>query len=304
MVSELKNEPLVSIVVTTYNRSHYLKETLASIQNQSYPFIEVLIIDDGSEPDIALLNRKITDGFSKCTYYYKTNSGQPDSRNYGILRSKGTYIGFCDDDDFWDIKKLEKQLTVLKVNSGSFIVTGCIEYVNITGAKTGQLKCHEGHNHGYIFRDLLEKNRTASITPLMRREVFNKVGLFNPNFTIGEDWEFWRRVSYYYQFYNINEVLGYVRLHPENMSKSRSGKPYEGYLIYRKLTKSLLNWGEGRFGPDDYSLIYKLEYKRYRKIMSNHYPGILKKIKFLCRVFLNNIADGFHLLFLMLKYTK
>ncbi|EMQ95509.1 glycosyl transferase, family 2 [Xanthomarina gelatinilytica] len=303
MKSDLNNNSLVSIVITTFNRSLYLRETLESIKSQSYPHIEILLIDDGSKPDIAKQNKKIADEFKKCYYYYKENSGQPDSRNFGILRSKGSYIGFCDDDDFWHNKKLEKQLKVLNANPEYSIVTGCIEYVDVSGAKTEQLKCHEGHIHGNVFKDFLEKNRTASITPLFKREVIDKIGFFNSNFRIAEDWEFWRRVSYYYKFYNINEVLAYVRLHPENMSKSRTGKPFESFKLYRKLTKNLLKWGTNRFKPADYELIYKVEWKRYRRLMSNHYPGVINKIKFLCQVFFNSITDGFHLIYLMWKYV-
>lgn len=293
---------LVSVVITTFNRNEYLKETLYSIQNQSYPFIEILLIDDGSDFKISRRNKEIAKCFSKCKYYYKKNTGQPDSRNFGISKSKGVYIGFCDDDDYWVLSKIEKQLSVLKLNPIYSIVTGCIEYVKENSEKTGDVKCHEGHNHGSIFENLLIKNRTASITPLLKREVFNKVGYFNPNFTIAEDWEFWRRLSYYYKFYNIKQVLAYVRLHPENMSKSRTGEPLENYKLYRKLTIALIKWGQGRFNTTDYNLVYSYEWQQYRQIMTNHYPGFLNKFKFLKRVFFNDISDGFHILSLIMKY--
>ncbi|WP_452227709.1 glycosyltransferase family 2 protein [Lacinutrix sp. MEBiC02404] len=296
------NSNLVSIIITTFNRSTYLKETLNSIVNQSYPLIEILVIDDGSKPDIAKINKEITASFSKCSYYYKANTGQPDSRNYGISRSKGAFVGFCDDDDFWVINKLEKQLAVFNENPDVYVITGDIEYVAVTGQKTGRIKCHRGHNQGYVFASFLEKNRTASITPLLRREVFDKTGFFNPSYTIAEDWEFWRRVSYCFEFYSINEVLAYVRLHPENMSKTRTGKPFDSYELYRKLTKSLLKWGKNRFEPSDYNLIYKIEWQRYRKLMANHYPGVLKKIGFIKSVFNNNIIEGVHLFYLIIKY--
>ena len=293
---------LVSVIVTTYNRSIFLREALTSIIFQTYNDIELLVIDDGSESSMATENKKICQLFNKCQYFYKENTGQPDSRNFGINRSKGNYIAFCDDDDYWDINKLEKQIEILNLNPDYALVTGCIEYIQENGQKTGNIKCHEGHNHGYIFESLLIKNRTASITPLLRREVFDKVGYFNPSFTIGEDWEFWRRVSYYYKFYSINQVIAYVRLHPENMSKSRSGEVLEFLLLYRKLTKSLLDWGETRFSKEEKNLIEYVEWQTYRKMLVNRYSGILKKIDFIKRVLFNNMRDGCHLIFLILKY--
>lgn len=292
---------LVSVVITTFNRIEFLEETLYSIQNQNYPYVEVLVIDDGSESKFADVNKKIVSNFSKCTYYFKENTGQPDSRNYGIARSNGEFIAFCDDDDCWEINKLVKQIEIFNLHPDLSIVTGCIEYISENGQKTGIIKCHEGHNHGYIFETLLEKNRTASITPLLRRKVFTKVGFFNPNFRIAEDWEFWRRVSYYYKFYSIDSVIAYVRLHPENMSKSRSGSLIERYQLYRKLTITILAWGEGRFQETDYNLIYSKEWQHYKNIFRNN-PSFLKKIEILLNIFYFDLAGGFHLIWLIVKY--
>ena len=247
----------------------FLTETLETIQNQTYKNLEILVVDDGSSPEEAVKNKLLCENFDKCTYYYKTNSGQPDSRNYGIKRSKGQFIAFCDDDDYWALDKLEKQVAVFKDYPEYAVVTGCIEYINEDGSKTGVIKCHKGHNHGDIFKNLLIKNRTASIIPLVKLEVFDKVGYFNPNFRIGEDWEFWRRVSYYYKFYALPDVLGYVRLHDNNMSKSRVNDPLVRFLLYRKLTTTLLYWGENKFSRKERKLIYKIEWTFYKKMFNN-----------------------------------
>ncbi|WP_271425133.1 glycosyltransferase family 2 protein [Aequorivita sinensis] len=296
--------PLVSVIITTYNRSVFLEKTIESIQSQTYDNLEILLIDDGSNKKIAAECEAITKKYSKCTYYYKPNTGQPDSRNYGIKRSKGVYIGFCDDDDYWVLDKIEKQVKILESQVEHSVVTGCIGYVNEKGVKLKEIKCHKGHNHGYVFDSFLIKNRTASVTPLLRREVFEKVGYFNPTFTIAEDWEFWRRVSYYYKFYNTHEVLAYVRLHETNMTNSRAGDPLEWFLLYRKLTKALNKWGENHFNHEDFIKINQIEWMIYRKILSNRFPGVLKKIKFIGRVFWNDPKNGLHFTYLLMRYGK
>jgi len=161
---------LVSVIITTYNRATYIEQTIESIQNQTYGNIEILVIDDGSLKSTAHLVESICNTFSKCTYFWKPNSGQPDSRNYGIKRAKGTYIGFCDDDDFWILEKVEKQIKVLIENPDFDIVTGCISYFGTYVSLDNKVKCHNGYNHGYIFENLLIKNRTDSITPLLRKK--------------------------------------------------------------------------------------------------------------------------------------
>lgn len=294
--------PLVSVIITAYNRSEYLKETLKSIQEQTYTNLEIIVVDDGSMPEEAHKNKVLCRAFSKCNYYYKPNSGQPDSRNFGIKRSKGEFISFCDDDDLWALDKLEKQLAIFKNHPNYAVVTGAIEYVNENSSKTGEVKCHKEHSHGDVFKSLLMKNRTASIVPLIKLEVFNKVGYFNSDFTIGEDWEFWRRVSYYYKFYALPDVLGYVRLHGQNMSDSRTTDPLERFLLYRKLTKALLTWGADKFDKKDRQLILEQEWLIYRKMLASRYPSFFKKGTFFKRVSINNIQDMCHLVRLYVKH--
>ncbi|WP_053991864.1 glycosyltransferase [Mangrovimonas sp. TPBH4] len=294
--------PLVSVIITTYNRNDFLMKTLKSIQTQTYSNLEIIVIDDGSEDDIAVKNREICNKFYLCKYYYKSNSGQPDSRNYGLKKAKGDLIGFCDDDDIWIPEKLEKQIDIFNNYPEVFIVTGDTEYITKEGVKTGNVKSHRGFNHGQIFNALLIKNRTASIVPLLKKAVFDKVGYFNPDFTIAEDWEFWRRVSYYFEFYAINEVLAYVRLHHSTMSSKRQNTPIAWVLLYRKLTKSLLSWGKNKFDKSERNLIYKSEWENHKKIFVNHCPNKKQKLKLLNDVAKKNIYDALHILLLIFRF--
>tara|TARA_R110000850_G_scaffold18084_3_gene54986 strand:- start:28 stop:945 length:918 start_codon:yes stop_codon:yes gene_type:complete len=293
--------PLVSIILTTYNRSGYLEEALRSIANQTYLNVEILLIDDGSGSDIAKENQRISALFKNCFYYYKDNTGQPDSRNFGIHKSKGDYVGFCDDDDFWLQDKLEKQVAILDRHPEVGLVTGNIEYVNSDGVRTGRVIAQTG-NHGYVFEDFLIKNRTTSITPLLRKKVFDKVGYFNPNFVIFEDWEYWRRVAYYYKFYALPDVLACVRKHNTNITGLVTTEPFEQYVLYRKLTTALLAWGEGRFTKVDKQLIARVSWKRYRQILRNHCPGVRSKWYLFYQVMSNSMRNGMQLVYFFLKY--
>ncbi|MDN3725288.1 glycosyltransferase family A protein [Aequorivita sp. SDUM287046] len=301
---EKNSGTLISVIVTTYNRSVYLYEALDSIAKQTYRNIEILLIDDGSTKQIALENKEICKKFSVCKYYYKENSGQPDSRNFGIKKSKGAYIGFCDDDDLWAIDKLERQIVILNTQNEFGLVTGCIEYISHAGMKTGILKCHAGHNHGNVFQDFLIKNRTASITPLIRREVIDKVGLFNPNFTIGEDWDYWRKVSFYFKFYAIDDVLAFVRTHENTMSRTRSTTLLGRFVLYRKLNQSLFEWGNGRFAKNDWELVEYIEWCYYRRLLNNNMPGFKKKFVFVLLLFTKNIIPPLYFIKLFLKYNS
>jgi len=300
-VNTQMNHPLVSVILTTYNRNVYLKEAIGSIANQTYLNVEILLIDDGSENKIANQNKLICDLFANCNYYYKPNTGQPDSRNYGIDRAKGVYIAFCDDDDYWLHDKLEKQVPILNKHPEVGLVTDNIEYVNMDGIRKGRVIAQTG-NHGYVFEEFLLKNRTTSITPLMRKAVIDKVGYFNTDFVIFEDWEYWRRVAYYYPFYALPDVLACVRKHDSNVSIKVTDAPFEQYERYRELTKALLKWGEGRFTKADRQLIAKVEAKRYRQLLRNHCPGVKNKLQLLVTIAMMNIYEGFYFVYLFLKY--
>lgn len=292
----------ISVIITTFNRSLYLEETLISIQNQTYSNIEIIVVDDGSIEELATENKLICKNFDKCTYYFKENTGQPDSRNYGINLSKGDYIAFCDDDDFWALDKLEKQLKILIKYPEIGLVSGCAYEVDEFSNLIGERQCPIIINKKNNFEHLLIKNRFKSPTPLIRREVFDKVGLFDSNYTIAEDWEFWRRVSYYYKFYALDETLAYVRNHSNNMSKTRNNTPLARFLLYRKLTGSLIKWGKNKFNKEEYNLIYRIEWQHYRNLLINHYIGNLKKITFIKSIALNNFKDAIHFIYLYLKF--
>ena len=102
--------PLVSVIITTYNRVKLLEETLDSVRNQTYSNIEIIVVSDASNDGTDLFIQKISDLRMK---YFKLehNSGLPAvSRNHGLKYANGEYIAFCDDDDIWIKTKIEKQL--------------------------------------------------------------------------------------------------------------------------------------------------------------------------------------------------
>lgn len=287
----------VSIIIPTYNRATYIGEALTSIINQTYTHWECLVIDDGSTDN----TKNIIDSFHtkdhRIRYIKRPNNypkGSNGSRNYGLSLAQGQYIAFCDDDDYWLHDKLEKQIPIFQQHPEVGLVTGNIEYVNSDGIRTGRVIKQTG-NHGYVFEEILLKNRLSMITPVIKREVFDKVGLFNTNFVIFEDWEYWRRVAYYYPFYALQDVLACVRKHDSNTSLIVTQKPSEQFVRYRKLTKALLKWGENRFTKADIMLIDKVEIKRYLQIMQNHCPNMKDKVGFIGHISINNITLGLKL---------
>jgi glycosyltransferase involved in cell wall biosynthesis len=297
---ELKT-PLVSVIITAYNRPVYLKDTLESIYAQTFKNFEVLVIDDGSSKENAKQNQIVVNQFLDFYYYYKSNTGQPDSRNYGIKKSKGKLIAFCDDDDIWVKEKLEIQVDILNKNIDYDMTTGCIGYIDEkTNIIKNKIKCHKGFNHGYVFDHFLIKNRTSSVTPMLRRVVFDEVGFFDTSYLLAEDWEFWRRLSYLSKFYYYDGVLAYVREHDFKMSKTESQDISEKIFLFYRLSRSLEYWGKNKFDGAVLKKINNSEKYFYRRLISNHLNH-RKKAHFF---FINLLKRPFKFIHILLIYLS
>ena len=90
-----RKQPLISIVVVCYNQAQYLGEAIESALAQTYQFVEILVVDDGSTDETA----QVAAAFPRVHYIHQSNRGLPAARNAGLRRSAGEYIVFLDADD-------------------------------------------------------------------------------------------------------------------------------------------------------------------------------------------------------------
>lgn len=117
----MRDNPLVTIIVTVYNKQNYIRKCLLSILNQGYKNINVLVIDDGSTDDSAEVIKSICNHDTRFNYYYQENRGVSSARNYGLNKAKGKYVLFIDGDDFVDSDYVE---TFLKYKDFDLVVGG------------------------------------------------------------------------------------------------------------------------------------------------------------------------------------
>lgn len=100
--------PLLSIIVPVYNTANYIPFTVESLLRQTYPNIEIILIDDGSIDNSPTLCDEFAEKHSCIKVVHKTNSGPADSRNVGLDMAKGELIGFVDSDDYIETDMYEK----------------------------------------------------------------------------------------------------------------------------------------------------------------------------------------------------
>lgn len=253
------NTPLVSVIITTYNREKYLDEAISSVINQTFKNFEILVIDDGSKQNYA---ENICNKYKDCYYFFKNNGGVSSARNYGIRKSKGTYIAFLDDDDYWKPNKLEKQVKLLSKYTDVDCIHSSLEVIDEAGKRLnknlGATKQKAHKRSGFVFWNALGVWLVKASTPLIRKKVFTKGLLFDESLEVGEDTDFYQRMFYKHKVLYINEPLAYYREYKdakrlslqlekyiglekkqlENFKKMNIKNPIVLYFITLRLTKS------------------------------------------------------------------
>jgi glycosyltransferase involved in cell wall biosynthesis len=240
-----KTKPLISVIVTTYNRKNELKQAVKSILAQTFDNFEIIIVDNYSDYNIHKLINSFKD--LRIVLIQNHNNGNyVISRNLGIKKAKGSFIAFCDDDDYWLPHKLESQLKLFdnKKDVG-LVYSKCYMLKNNKIYRTApNMKLY----NGYVFHKMIVIPSVPILTALVRREVFNKIGLFNKDRAVicQEDNEFWIRLSKYFKVKSSEEPTAVYREHTGNFANEHGitfkARLYLHRHMLRMKTISLLEW--------------------------------------------------------------
>jgi len=164
---DLSKEPLVSIIIPVYNAEKYIKQTILSVQEQTYKNWELLIIDNCSDDSTLQVITAYQDSQIRI-YRTERNSGGPAvPRNIGIKNANGKFLAFLDADDLWIDIKLEVQLPYLKKHD---FVSSLASIIDAEGKVTNQAECVE--NKHYEFCDMVKRNRVIHSSVIVSRDKF------------------------------------------------------------------------------------------------------------------------------------
>ncbi len=225
---QTSKEELVSVVIPTYNRAYCIERAINSILNQTWKNLEVIIVDDASTDNTEQVIRGMSD--ERIRYIrYEENRGANHARNVGIENARGNYIAFNDSDDEWLPQKLEKQMKQLLLAERTEGNVGCA-YCIVTKYDNGKVVevapniselGEEAFGDIYYF---MQSNMFISTqTLLMKKEVFEDVGMFNENLKRLQDWELLLRVAQKYKFTLVQESLVNAYIQKECISKNTKG---------------------------------------------------------------------------------
>jgi glycosyltransferase involved in cell wall biosynthesis len=228
--------PTISVVISTYNRQRFIGEAIESVLNQSYPPLEIIVVDDGSTDGTERTVRSF-DGKIPIHYHWQPNRGQASSLNLGVSLAKGDWIAFHDSDDIWYTHKLAVQVCHLQNHPDVSFFYSNMDYclLDETGGTTAVSRRFHSALVPLMFNGLPNVHVP---TVLVRRDVLRQVGGFNQGLRIGESWELFTRIALAYQLHHIPECLAKQRYHPGQITRNMPIK-VDTYRHFHKAMMSI-----------------------------------------------------------------
>ncbi|QER41687.1 glycosyltransferase [Thermodesulfobacterium sp. TA1] len=223
--------PLISVIIPTYNRAYILFKAVESVLNQTFKNLEIIVVDDGSTD----LTPKLITQYP-VVYVRKPRKGVAHARNRGLFHAKGSYIAFLDSDDLFVPTKLEEQLAFFEKNPNYKIVQ--TEEIWYKGEKRINPKKIHKKAEGWFFERAVKLCVVSISTVLIKKELFEEIGLFDEDFWVCEDYEFWLRVAVKYPVGLIPKPLVIKSGGRDDQLSATKGLDYYRTLALIKLFKN------------------------------------------------------------------
>ncbi|MBT5915178.1 MAG: glycosyltransferase, partial [Opitutae bacterium] len=192
----------VSVVIPTHNRLHLLRRTLYSVQAQTLPPLETIVIDDGSTDRS---HESLATEFPTVQWIRQSNHGVSHARNQGIKHAKGEWIALLDSDDTWHPSKLEEQNQFLQQNLGLLFC-----HTDEAWIRRGKSVSHPAYlnkSNQDIFLKSLTRCIICPSSVVIHQKIFEKIGFFDEELPVCEDYDLWLRLVLQYEIGYLDRKL-------------------------------------------------------------------------------------------------
>lgn len=208
---------LVSAIITTHNRRELLRRAIDSVFSQTYPIIELIVVDDHSDDGT---NEICKDPRINYIFIPKEESrGGNYARNLGVKASKGKYCAFLDDDDYWLPTKIEKQMLLINQMDCELVHCGRkLEIVHHDRVEYDDFLPIINHS-GDMSKRILQTICTTTSCIMVKREALLNIGLFDENLMFWQEYELTIRLAQRSPFYYVNEPLVVYRIDKSDMNR-------------------------------------------------------------------------------------
>jgi len=231
-----KKNPLVSVIIPTYNRGWILKEAVDSVIAQDFKDFELIVVDDGSTDN----TQDILNSYKEDIIVLKQNNkGVSSARNRGIASASGQYVSFLDSDDLWLPQKLSIQIDFFNANPDALICQTEEKWIR-NGIFVNPKKRHKKLS-GDIFEQSLYLCLVSPSAVMIKQNLFEEVGMFDESLPACEDYDMWLRVSCRYPVFLIDTPLIIKRGgHADQLSRSSGLDRYRIQSLKKIIESNLL----------------------------------------------------------------
>src|SRR3989344_4964531 len=225
---------MISIIILTYNRAGFISEAIKSALEQSFSDWELIIIDDASQDNTREIAEDYAKKDSRIKYFRNDEHLRiSKSRNKALGLARGEYIAVLDSDDVWsDRDKLKKQYEFLERNKDYVLVGGGVIVIDEHGKETRRYFNRESDEN--IRGKILFQNQFAHSSAMFKRDAALKVGGYDENLNIGEDYDLWLKLGTLGKMANLKEYLLKYRVHSGNVTLKRVEALKNNIAIIRK----------------------------------------------------------------------
>ena len=295
--------PLVTVVVTTYNQAAFIEQTLESVLAQTYEPREIIVVDDGSSDDTPT---RIAPYANRIVSVRQENQGVAGSRNTGIRKARGEYIAFLDGDDLWDPEKLSVQVKVAREypNSGLIVVDGQeFDEGGVISPSLFFAPCCREIAEGSVasrrfYREFLDITLVATTSQVMiPTRVFQEVGLSDPGFERASDYDLYLRIAARFDVTLVKKRLTYWRYSSTSVSGIKSRRSFRYLPEDIAILKKQL---AGCRGEERISLRGIIKARLATGAEKLYYYGLEQDRNFATRILLRLLAGNFCCPFLIL----
>ena len=251
---DVKNQPLVSVIIIFLDEIEFLAEAVESVLAQTYGRWELLLIDDGSNDGSSEIARRHAEQYPEKVRYlehaHHKNRGMSASRNLGVRHARGEYVALLDGDDVWLADKLERQVEILRLNPRAAMVCGPVQWwYSWTGSSEDlqrdsivalRVEPNRVIEPPVLLACLLEHETVTTTVALLRRKAIEQAGGFEESFCgLYEDQAFFAKLCSQLPIFIDGDCLYRWRKHPQS---SCSTAVREGQ--YRAARLRFLRWLE------------------------------------------------------------
>ena len=219
--------PKVSVIIPTHNRAEFLRSAITSVLNQTFQDFEIVIVDDASKDHTREVIANFNDTRIK-VIHNQVSKGDAGARNIGLLHTNCEYTAFLDDDDEWLPEKLKIQTCLLDNSPPEVggVCTGCFTIDKVSGRilSIDNVKIDDIYKDNFIV--------TSSV--LLRRECFEKCGLFDENMPANSDYDMWVRILEKFSLKTIKDALINYYIHENRLTLDYEKKIRGTEILFEK----------------------------------------------------------------------